>query len=192
LFLNRTGNNIVSVRSFYIDTLGESVYLTDFNVLKSKSVKNKSLEINFITKDNELKTITYTSTDLSDGAFKKNTGLNRYLDALKFNITYLKGASYLLHSANFNGIRRLILQHTTQVVQDDSGIAQKYFDKDSNKWNYSFYGNYTKPINMFKQHYQEDLDSLYSKTGTKKLGFGLGYNYRDKNSNFMVITKASH
>lgn len=192
LFLNRTGNNIVSVKPFYIDTLGEKKYLSDFNVLKSKAVKNKSLEINFITKDNELKTITYTSTDLSDGAFKKNTGLNNYLNKLDFKITYLKGASYLLHKANFNAIRNLILQHTSQVVQDDSGIAQKYFDKDNNKWSYSFYGKYTKPINMFKEHYQEDLDSLYSKVGTKKLGFGLGYNYRDKNSNFMVITKTSH
>jgi hypothetical protein len=76
-------------------------------------------------------------------------------------------------------------------VQDDSGIAQKYIFNDSNKWKYSFYGNYTKPINMFKNHYQSDLDSLYKKVGTKKLGFGLGYNYRDKNSNFMVITKIS-
>lgn len=192
LFLNRTGNNIVSVKPFYIDTLGSKQYLSDFNELKSKSVKNKSLEINFITKENELKTITYTSTDLSDGASNKNTGLKKYLENLKFNVTYLKGASYLLHSANFSGIRHLILQNTTQVVQDDSGIAQKYFDKDNNKWTYSFYGKYTRPINMFKQHYQKDLDSLYSKIGTKKLGFGLGYNYRDKNSNFMVITKANH
>ncbi len=192
LFLNKTGNNIVSIKPFYIDTMGQKNYLADFNVLKAKSVKNKSLEINFITKNNEVKSITYTSTDLSDGAFKKNIGLISYLAALKFNVTYLKGASYLLHKANFTGIRNLILQHTTQVVQDDSGIAQKYFDKDDNKWNYSFYGKYTKPINMFKEHYQSDLDSLYVKVGTKKLGFGLGYNYRDKNSNFMVITKANH
>ncbi len=191
LFLNKTANSIISVKPFYIDTLGNQQYLSDFNVLKAKGVKNKSLEINYLTKTNETKTITYTSTDLSDGAFKKNTGLNRYLNALTFNITYLKGASYLLHKTNFNAIRNLILQHTGQVVQDDSGIALTYFEKDNNKWSYSFYGKYTKPINMFKQHYQEDLDSLYSKVGTKKLGFGLGYNYRDKNSNFMVITKTA-
>jgi len=189
LFLNKTENSIISIKPFYIDILGEKQYLPNFNVLKGKAVKNKSVEVNYLTKANEAKTITYTSTDLSDVAFKKNNGLNRYLDKLKFNITYLKGASYLLHKFNFNAVRNLILKHTTQVVQDDSGIALTFFEKDNKKWNYSFYGNYSKPINMFKQHYQEDLDSLYSKVGTKKLGFGLGYNYRDKNSNFMVFTK---
>jgi hypothetical protein len=191
LFLNRTNNSIVSVYPFYIDSLGNKQYLLDFNLLKSNVVKNKSLEINFITKDHELKSITYTSTNLSDETFKKNSGLNTYLTKLNFNITYLKGASYLLHKTNFDAIRNLILRYTNQLVQDDSGIAQKYIFNDSNKWKYSFYGNYTKPINMFKNHYQSDLDSLYKKVGTKKLGFGLGYNYRDKNSNFMVITKIS-
>ena len=189
LFLNKTNNQIITVKSFYIDTLGQKQYLLDFNVLKNKNVKNKSVEVNYLSQTNEVKTITYTSTDLSDGAFKKNKGLNIYLTALNFNITYLKGASYLLHKANFNAIRNLILKNTSQVVQDDSGIALTYFENDANKWHYSFYGKYLKPINMFAQHYQKNLDSLYTKLGTKKLGFGLGYNYRDKNSNFMIITK---
>ncbi len=190
LFLNKTNNSIINVKPFYIDTLGEKQYLSDFNVLKSKFLKNKSVEINYLTQANQVKTITYTSTDLSDAAFKKNKGLNVYLSALNFKLTYLKGASYLLHKANFSAIRNVILKYTSQVVQDDSGIALTYFEKDTNKWNYSFYGKYIKPINMFAQHYQKNLDSLYTKFGTKKLGFGLGYNYRDKNSNFMIITKA--
>jgi hypothetical protein len=81
------------------------------------------------------------------------------------------------------------LANTQQIVQDDSGMAIKYIINDEHKWKFNFYGEYTKPINMFTQHYQADLDSLYKLNGSKKLGFGLGYNYRDKNSNFMVIKK---
>ena len=62
--------------------------------------------------------------------------------------------------------------------------------EDTNKWQFTFYGAYTKPINMFAKHYQSDLDSLYKKQGAKKLGFGLGYNYRDKNSSFILIKKS--
>ena len=95
-----------------------------------------------------------------------------------------------MHKPAFSEIRKLILANTTKIVQDDSGMAIHYITNDKNsKWGFSFYGEYTKPINMFTQHYQADLDSLYKLKGSKKLGFGLGYNYRDKNSNFMIIKK---
>ena len=191
LFLNKTNHQITSIKPFYIDSTGTKQYLKSTNALNSGSIKNKSVEIITINKNNVLKTITYTSTDLSDGALKKNKGLIAYINNLKFETTYLKGASYLMHKGNFGEIRKLILNNTQRIVQDDSGIALHYITKDKNKWDYVFYGDYTKPINMFTQHYQPDLDSLYKLKGAKKLGFGLGYNYRDKNSNFMIIKKAS-
>jgi len=191
LFLNKTNHQVTSIKPFYIDSTGTKQYLKSTNALNSGPIKNKSVEIIAINKNNELKTITYTSTDLSDGALKKNKGLITYINNLKFETTYLKGASYLMHKGNFGEIRKLILANTQRIVQDDSGIALQYITKDKNKWDYVFYGEYTKPINMFTQHYQPDLDSLYKLKGSKKLGFGLGYNYRDKNSNFMIIKKAT-
>jgi hypothetical protein len=39
---------------------------------------------------------------------------------------------------------------------------------------------------------QKDLDSTYKMIGSKTIGFGIGYNFKDKNSNFMIaIKKAS-
>lgn len=189
LFLNKTNHQIASVKPFFIDSTGAKHYLNSTLALSSGSYKNKSVEIIAINNQNQVKTITYTSADLSDGALKRNKGLITYINNLKFETTYLKGASYLMHKGNFSEIRTLILNNTQRVVQDDSGIALRYITKDKNKWDYAFYGEYTKPINMFTQHYQADLDSLYKLVGAKKLGFGLGYNYRDKNSNFMIIKK---
>ena len=42
---------------------------------------------------------------------------------------------------------------------------------------------------MFSQFYQADLDSTYKLQGAKPIGFGIGYNFRDKNSNFMIANK---
>jgi hypothetical protein len=42
---------------------------------------------------------------------------------------------------------------------------------------------------MFSEFYQPELDSLYKRIGAKPLGFGMGYNFRDKNSNFMIVNK---
>lgn len=190
LFLNRTGHAISSVKPFYIDSAGNTVYVENTQVLKNKKYKNASIEI-VASKNNQLKTVTYTSTDLSNGGFSKNKGLQAFILRAQPETTYLKGASYLMHKATFSDIRNLILKHTNTIVQDDSGIGISYILKDKNKWQFDFYGTYTKPINMFTQHYQPELDSLYKLLGTKPLGFGLGYNYRDKNSNFMIIKKQS-
>lgn len=189
LFLNKKGHQIVSVKPFYIDSLGNKNYLKNTTLLSKSSYKNKSIEVVALDKNNKVKTITYTSTDLSEAGLYKNKGLKTYISNLGFETTYLKGASYLMHKPSFATIRKLILANTQQIVQDDSGMAIKYILNDDHKWKFSFYGEYTKPINMFTQHYQSDLDSLYKLNGAKKLGFGLGYNYRDKNSNFMVIKK---
>ncbi len=189
LFLNKTGHQIANVRPFYIDTMGVKQYVESTTALGKSSHKNKSVEITAIDKNNKVKTVTYTSTDLSDPALKKNKGLQTYINNLHFETTYLKGASYLMHLSAFSKIRQLILDNTQNIVQDDSGIAIHYITNDKHKWKFTFYGAYTKPINMFKENYQADLDSLYKKEGSKKLGFGLGYNYRDKNSSFMLIKK---
>ena len=103
--------------------------------------------------------------------------------------TYLKGASYLMHKDYFSIIRQVILEHSKAIIQDDSGIAFRYFTEGKAKWQYHFYGDYTKPIPMFAQHYQRDLDSVSHLQGSKPLGFGIGYNFRDKNSNFMIAVK---
>lgn len=188
LFLKRTGHAISSVKPFYIDSAGNQIYLQNTQVLKNKKYKNPSIEI-IAAKNNQIKTVTYTSTDLSNGGFSRNKGLQNFILKATPEITYLKGASYLMHKATFSEIRNLILNHTGCVVQDDSGIAINYILKHNSKWQFKLYGNYTKPINMFTQHYQPELDSLYKLVGAKPLGFGLGYNYRDKNSNFMIIKK---
>jgi hypothetical protein len=99
----------------------------------------------------------------------------------------LKGASYLLHSANFSIIRNIILNGAKTVIQDDSGIAFRYFDKS--KWDFKFFGDYVKPISLFSKNYQKDLDSVWHQQGSEKIGFGIGYNFKDNNSNLLIATK---
>jgi len=120
---------------------------------------------------------------------KSNKGFMAYLKAMGTVNTYLKGASYLMHKDYFSLVRKVILNQSEHVIQDDSGIAFHYFLDDNSKWNYSFFGQYLKPIPMFAEFYQKDLDSLYKKQGAKPIGFGIGYNFKDKNSNFMIATK---
>jgi hypothetical protein len=160
-------------------------------LLKKKGLNNQSIEIKFIDSLNRVKQLSYTSANLSDVSFPKNTGLQKFLNNLTIDITYLKGASYLMHYTSFSGIRNLIMTKSKTIIQDDSGIAAKYLINDNNKWQFNLYGQYTKPIKIFANEYQKELDSLYQTLPVKNLGFGLGYNYRDKNSSFMILNKIS-
>jgi hypothetical protein len=106
--------------------------------------------------------------------------------------TFVKSASYLMHDYTFSTVRDLILNKSTVVLQDDSGIPFKYFYPNKG-WHEQLYGSYIKPISMFTYRLQNDLKKYYNtpptSTQVKKLGFGIGYSYKDGNSVFMLFTK---
>lgn len=189
LFLKRTGNSICSAKPVIIDSMGKTVYLNSFVELKKIKSPTKGVEIKLTDKTNQPKTVCYFSLNAADGGLKYNKGFMTYLTNMGTVNTYLKGASYLMHKSYFSMVRNVILNQSEHVIQDDSGIAFHYFTESSSKWNYVFYGSYLRPIAMFSQFYQADLDSTYKLQGAKPIGFGIGYNFRDKNSNFMLANK---
>ena len=189
LFLKRTGNQFSSAKPVTVDSLGNIQFVKSFTDLKKLKTNTRGVEIKFIDVNKQSKTVYYFSLNAADGGLKHNNGFMAYLKNMGTVNTYLKGASYLMHKDYFSMIRKVILGQSQHVIQDDSGIAFHYFLDDTNKWNYSFFGQYLKPIPMFAQFYQKDLDSLYKQQGAKPIGFGIGYNFKDKNSNFMIATK---
>jgi len=186
LFLNRMGNSIISAKPITVDSSGNIVFYNSFENLKSANIKTKGIQIKFLSPEKKVKELNYFSLDASDDGLKSNVSFRKYLSLLSNFNTYLKGASYLLHHSNFSIIRNTILDNSKSVTQDDSGIAYKYFIKSKKKWSFKLYGNYTKPIKLFSHFYQNDLDSLYVNQGSKPLGFGIGYNFNDQNSNFFI------
>ena len=188
LFLNRMGNAIVSAHPITVDSLGVKSYAS-FETLKKEKLKVEGVEIKFKTAKGDLKELNYFSVNAADYMLQSNPGFTNYLKSIEHFNTYLKGASYLLHKPTFKTIRNMILDHATTVTQDDSGIPLHFFKESGAEWDFYLYGDYSKPINMFAKHYQRQLDTLYAQQGSKKLDFGIGYNYRDKNSNFMVATR---
>ena len=189
LFLKRTGNLICSAKPVTVDSLGQVVYLNSFIELKKMKSPTKGVEIKFTDKNNQPKTVSYFSLNAADGGMKQNKGFMTYLTNMGTINTYLKGASYLMHKSYFSMVRNVILNQSEHVIQDDSGIAFHYFTESNRAWSYTFYGSYIRPIAMFSAFYQADLDSTYKQQGSKNIGFGIGYNFRDKNSNFMIATK---
>jgi hypothetical protein len=134
-----------------------------------------------------LRVLLYFQTDLGNDGLKGNPGYVRLMQRLGPGITYLKAASYLLYENYFSTIRDGILDNSIGVVEDDSGIP--FHDFNPAQWDVVPYGNYTGPIPLFKEHYQQDLTAFYAKTPHQPLTFGSGYKFVASVSSLLVAKK---
>jgi hypothetical protein len=187
LFLKRTGNTIVNVKSIGIDSSGAIFERAD----SSKYKGTKGVRIDFVTAESsELRSVYYFKCDLGDAGLKANKGLTNYLQKLPTVHTYLKSASYLLHYRDFSTVRDVIFDKSDFIVQDDSGIAYHYFDKE--KWKIQLYGKYAKPVVDFPHIKEPDLQEAYAKDSTiKELPFELGYHWGTRANNMLKASRIS-
>lgn len=177
VFLGREGYSIDSI-----------TYVTlDHDGTLHKGGKS-GVQITYFKGDRDnLRTVLYFQADLGNDGLKSNPGYVRLMHRLGPGVTYLKAASYLLYEDYFSTIRNGILDNSLGVVEDDSGIPLHFFNQK--QWDVIPYGNYTGPIPLFKEHYQQDLAQYYSSTSHEPLTFGSGYKFVASGSSLLVAKK---
>jgi hypothetical protein len=168
LFLARSGKQIVDVTPMTLDQDGKLVQ-------SDSKTKHIAIELKFRNPgDTAVCHVYYLSTNLADPALKANKPFYKFLENIDpASISYIKSATYLMHKSYFSIIRNTVLTKSTMILQDDSGIAYKFFKKDL--WDISLYGTYEKPINLFKDFYEPDLFEAFKKSA-KPLNYRIGYN----------------
>ena len=176
-FLGKMHCTPVEIKNFNISSSGEIQYSNNtFN----------GIEVTFLNTKKEICIVRYISANIDNSNLSRNSGLNKFINTAKIDVTYIKGASYLLHMDNFSTFRDFILNQSPAILQDDTGIPFRNFNKN---WDFKLFGMYTKPISMFSYRYQNDLDSFYKKSNPIPLGFGLGYNFKNQNSALIFAQK---
>jgi hypothetical protein len=185
LFVKRTGHQIVSVRRIGVDSLGK-LQFTDSLSYKKNIVSG--IQVDFLSPSTQkVQSVLYFRTDISDKGLAKNQGFRIYLSELPQSYSYLKAASYLMHFENFRTIRSVIFDISSTILQDDSGIAYKYFDKQN--WDIRLYGSYFKPKDEFSYISEPDLEKAYKKSAYRPLTYSVGYNWRTGHSNLLYAIK---
>jgi hypothetical protein len=139
------------------------------------------------TDRDDMRIVMYFRVDLGNDGVKAHPGYVNLMHKLSAGVTYLKAASYLLYDDYFSRIREAILANSVGVVEDDSGMPFKAFDPA--QWDVTPYGNYTGPINLFKEHAQPDLTAFYAKNAPAALPFGSGYKFVAADSSLLVARK---
>ena len=181
VFMARTGKEIKAIQYMSLDKAG--------NILQGFQGATRGTKITFtdIASGSE-KVMYYFTADLSDDATKRNPGLFRFCEGLGPANSLLKAASYLLHEGGFDTVRNFLLQNSTAILEDDSGIPVRYFTPD--RWTLRFFGVYTAPIDLFKKFYQADLRQYYTASSPKPLTFGFGYRWSSRSSTlFLAVRK---
>jgi hypothetical protein len=185
IFLKRRGYDIVSIQKVGVDTLGNCVPADSLKYLK-KFVSG--VRIDFAAPNStKVQSVYYFRTDISDKGLEKTPGFKAYLSKIPKSYTFLKAASFLMHFDDFKMIRNQIFSVSTSILQDDSGIAYKYFDKE--KWNIKLYGKYSKPGKEFAYILESDLEAAFKNSTVGKLPYSLGYNWRSDHTSLLYAIK---
>lgn len=130
----------------------------------------------------------YYSLDVSnEGLRKRNKDFLGIIKSHKPTYTLLKSASYLLHVREFTDVRDTILDVTSVLVQDDTGIPYQFL---THSWKVKLFGQYDKPISDFTYGYQPDLERAYKVSpNVQSLPFPFGYHWQTGKSGLLVARK---
>ncbi|MBL8004497.1 MAG: hypothetical protein JNL36_05310 [Candidatus Kapabacteria bacterium] len=180
-----------SINHIYLDSNATIVKrTTNMNGVPDKEFKGiEGVEILFSKPGKKkIDVCYYFKTDLSNGSPKSTETMEKFLQKNDDTVaTFLKAASYLMHNGVFSLIRTMIINNSSYILQDDSGMP--IVALDSNQWNISLYGEYTKPIAVFKGLYQPILTKKYSTESKGRFMFGYGYKHTPGSSNIQVFRK---
>lgn len=177
VFLARAGCRIVGA---------ERVKLNDAGELTPAAGKTPGVRIRFIGTGGREQSLFYFSSDLSDWGVRSQPGFLRFCEKQGTGNGFVKAASYLMHQDGFGRARDFLLTRTRHLVQDDSGIPFRFFQPE--QWDLSLHGHYPGPIELFKQHFQPDLDAAFRSSGAAPLPFGVGYQWRPSVSSLLIGT----
>jgi len=169
VFLARSGNVIHDVSLVHLDEQG---------VLQSGEGSRppppaRGVKIIVSEKDGPQKTIYYFSTNLADQR-GKNIALLQFGKSLGQGDSFVKSASYLLHNANFSQVRNFLLENSSTILQDATGIPLRYFDPT--KWQLRGFGQLMIP---------------FQRNRPTPIEFGIGYQWRPNQSSILLATRGT-
>jgi len=181
VFLARSGKTIYDVSLFDLQNDGSIHPVED----KSANPTAKGVKIVFSDDVGKKRALYYFSTDVSEGGVQ-NSGFLKFCGKLGNGDSFVKSASYLMHSDKFSTIREFLLTHSVSLLQDDSGIPIRFFAKG---WQLHPFGRYVGPIPLFAAQSQQTLYRVFGKGRATPIDFGIGYRWKPMESNLLLAVK---
>lgn len=183
-YIKRCGYYISGIDYFSLDTLGKMKGFVKKDKSKPYAVKISFCDSAMTCTQN----LYYFSYDLSDSYLKKHKEILTFVKSFGKQNTFLKAASYLMHTDEFTTMRTYLIDNCDAVLQDDSGIPYRFLSADI--WDIKLFGTYSKTISLFKHKYQHDLKKAIDSSKYKgRIPFRIGYNVNHNEVNIQYAQK---
>jgi hypothetical protein len=183
VFLARSGKTVRDVSYVQLEPDGT---IKPYEASSGPGAIPRAVKIVFSGGGGKEQTLYYFSTNLANDGVAKS-GFLKFCETLGTGDSFVKSASYLLHSGGFASVREFMLKNSTHILQDDTGIPVSHFKEDA--WSLQPYGRYSRPIPVFARNYQPRLTTLFNQGKPAALDFGIGYKWRAGQSNLMLATR---
>ena len=186
VFMARSGNKILSIQKVYIQKDGKPKYVAFDDAKYYPGLQGMTIEFKNDGRDLPQR-MYYFGTNFVDASMRNKQHLVKFINGFSNKMTFTKSASYLLHGYNFSTIRNIVLNNTSAVVQDDTGVPYRFY-KD--QWKVKLYGKYARPVRDFKYGFQKDLNQRFRTDKTvKPINFTFGYHWWTDKSSILVCRK---
>ena len=148
----------------------------------------RAVRIEFDDHTKTRRTLLYLSLDVSDAQLRYYPEFEPWLRSFKEPTVLLKSASYLLHGGNFRKVRGVVRERARLIVQDDTGMPYRLLLADG--FAISLYGQYERPVKLFENRYQKDLDDAFASAGNADpVPFPFGYNWRENGRSGVIVAR---
>ncbi len=188
-FLKRGECSIVDVKRLSPDDSG-GWNETPYERLAKRPRRPYGVKIDYLGPgDAAPRSVYYFSCDLENKAFPEESALHGFFETLGAMTTFVKSGSYLLHWNNFSTVRKLILERSLFVLQDDTAIPYRFFK--GRGWEVRLFGRYATPVKDFTNVEQKDLRAAYEnpETAVKPLPFHFGYRWLTQVDNLLLAER---
>ena len=182
-FLARSGK---IVREATLVSLNPDGTVTELDGPLAKGA-SPGARIEFWKDGGPVQTLYYFNTDLSNWGLK-TSGFLDFCKGLGEGDSFVKSASYLMHSEGFSAVRAFIVENSATLVQDDSGVPLRFLDPAD--WRLQAFGRYLPPLGIFPKTYQPAMRDLFAKGRAQPIDFGVGYRWRPNESNLLLAVRA--
>lgn len=190
--LARSGYVITGHEYITLDGKGKPA-LRHQDTRRAQSGLNRGLRLHLADPESSSPLVLYYfSLNLDDAHLRANPAFLKFVASLGPVCTMLKATSYMLHDSGFSRIRSLILDRSSLILQDDTGIPWRFLS--SGAWDVQLYGDYEQPYGkVFQFRLQRDLRAAYEspQNRVKPLQFRIGYGAGRVTSNLQIARRKS-
>ncbi len=192
IYASRLGLTITNIERVGISKEGMLFTINNGGTIKGETPVISGNRISFIQPgSNTPGELIYLSMYITPKSMDAETPEGKFLSSLSRINVIIKSAVYLLHRPAYEPFVRALLQRTSMLIEDDSGIPFRYLNPDV--FSIKLFGAFDTPVRLKEipnPPKQPDLaDAMKENTTPLPFSFGYGVLRKDRQSNLILAIR---